>query len=118
MHLSSDTFLHCCLYFHVTLGERLIGYPVVVHFEIIFKLVHGLCCYGSICNTEREMLASACTCSAAGYDCTTSLYIYVISYCLTGFSRITLVWMRSYKREHLELLGQSGCPLFPAIDSS
>ena len=58
--LSGNAFLHCCTYFRVTLGECL-GAILFVRLELIFKLVHGLCCCGSICILECEMLASACT---------------------------------------------------------
>ena len=39
------------------------GTLIVVPIKIVFKSVHGLCCYGNIRESEYDMLASACFCA-------------------------------------------------------
>ena len=44
--VSSDAFLHYCTHPSVTL-RNVRGYPLVMHYWLVFKSAHGFCCYGN-----------------------------------------------------------------------
>ena len=66
-HSYTVQYMYSILYvLQCNFEEYLVVYTLAVYLEIIFKPVHGLCCYDNIHEPEREMLASACTRSIAG----------------------------------------------------
>ena len=61
--MHSYTVAHISMQYCGMFGE---GYPLVVHLEIFLRSVPRFRCYGNKREPEREMLASAYTCCAAG----------------------------------------------------
>ena len=66
-----SAFLHYCMYFSVPLGSGW-RYPLVVHLEVILKLVNGLCCGGPRVKCLRVLVLVA----LAGCSCDSEVCIH------------------------------------------